>query len=202
MLLAAERETRVEAELEVGGGEVLDGAVLARPAVEERAAEVAAPEERGGEHEWRIGETREIHGADGVGALEGELLLWGPGIDRHVASETVFLQHVKGLLLDGLDVVLVREADDGGKLVEGEGELGVGRIVAGKGVNRRERDKMLMTYSVGDMGKSARRRCARSQWNSRSSLTTEHPQRDSSALELEEMNISAKTVDCAARRPR
>ena len=48
VFLAAERKARLEAELEVCGGEVLDVAVLARPAVEKRAAEVAAPEERRG----------------------------------------------------------------------------------------------------------------------------------------------------------
>ena len=73
-----------------------------------------------------------------MGALKGELLLSGDRIDGPVARKAVFLQHARCLLLDRLDVVLVCEADYGVKLVEGEGELGVGRIVAREDVSRRE----------------------------------------------------------------
>ena len=82
-----------------------------------------------------------------------------------------FLEDVEGLVLDVLDVVLVREADDGGELVEGARlgaviptvSTGSMRYAHSQGSpNPRGKRKDDETYRRSDLGSRTRRRCVRS----------------------------------------
>ena len=55
----------------------------------------------------------------------------GPEVGVEVAGEVVGLEGKEGAVLDGRDVVLVREADDGGEFVKGGRAALSRRVVAG-----------------------------------------------------------------------
>ncbi len=127
-----ERRARGRTPLKFRGREVFDGPVCPCPAREERfVVEAATFVECEGEHARCVGQVSEIDRADGVDGLDGDFGVWGTGEGGEVAGVVVALQDAERVILDGLDVILVSEADDGRHFFKGAWLIHFGHVVAG-----------------------------------------------------------------------
>ena len=108
--------------LEVAPAQAFDRLVLAPEAVHDVAAEQGAPVEGGREEEGPVDEFGEADDADGVVGAEVDYAFGLARLVVEVAGE-VPLEGLDCLVEDVLNVVFVREANNGGDLVEREGSF-------------------------------------------------------------------------------
>lgn len=85
---------------------------------------------RQGQHEQGIGETGEVRSADEVDGLHEDPPIWRHEVDVYVAHEILLLQSVELFVLNGLNVIFVREPDHGENFVGGVDNLGFGSTIA------------------------------------------------------------------------
>ncbi len=120
--LLGELVPAVDAPLEVPPAQVLHRLVFAPEAVDDVAAQQGALVEGDGEKRGPVDQRGEVDDADGVLGSEAD----DASVALRPCVEVVYEVLLEGpdrLVEDVLDVVFVREADDGGDLVEGEGGL-------------------------------------------------------------------------------
>ena len=77
-----------------------------------------------------MGEVGEAHGADVLGTLNDDLLFWRASVNAEVACEGEPLECANRLILDGLDVMLVGDADHCRNFAERTTDVVVGSRIA------------------------------------------------------------------------